>query len=259
MDDFQDRFQPFGRDLFAQRKGDVVGHRFQIAAQIAVFVDASHQIDRQPHLLFREVAVAELFDQVLLQRTAARQGNLTGLVVFRIVVGPHLVGRRVVFAQVFVDRYLLGFLLLVLLFGLFEHDVLLDLLLDALFELHGRQFEQFNHLDLLRGELLLKRHHLFLMNSHGSIKLKSMHTRKGTAAHPPHTPYTRFSVGEPLRLKFGVLRGAGERYHVADIAHARNEEEQTLEAESETGVGEPIPSGGCRGTTTTRVRSCSTP
>lgn len=164
----QDRLQPLGHDLHAQREGDVVGHRLQIAAQVAVLVDAPHQIDRQPHLVVRQIAVAELLDQVLLQRPAARQRNLAGLVVLRVVVGPHLISRRVVLAQVLVDRNPLGFLLLALLLGLLEHDVLLDLLLDTLLELHGGQFEQFNHLYLLRGELLLKRQHLFLMNGHES-------------------------------------------------------------------------------------------
>jgi hypothetical protein len=30
-----------------------------------------------------------------------------------------------------------------------QHDVLLDLLLDPLLELHGRQLQQFDHLNLL--------------------------------------------------------------------------------------------------------------
>ena len=182
VDNRQDRLQLSGRNLFAQREGDVVGHRLQIAAQIAVFVDTPHQIDRKSHLRLRKVAVAELFDQILLQRTPAREGNLPRLVVLRVVVDPHFIGRRIVLAQVFIDRNPLRFLLLVLLLGLFEHDVLLYLLLDALLKLHGGQFEQFNHLDLLRGELLLKRQHLFLMYSHGSIKLKIFCTRRREAA-----------------------------------------------------------------------------
>ncbi len=53
-----------------------------------------------------------------------------------------------------------------------QHDVLLDLLLDALFELHGGQFQQLDHLDLLRREFLLKGKYLFLIDSHNGSKFR---------------------------------------------------------------------------------------
>ena len=89
------------------------------------------------------------------------------LVVFRIVVDTALVRGRVVLAQILLDGDFAGLLLA---FGiplvLLEHDVVLDLLLDALFELHGGQLQQLDHLNLLRRELLLQGEDLFLIDRH---------------------------------------------------------------------------------------------
>ena len=162
-----------GRGLDAHREGDVVGHRFQVAAQITVLVDAPDEVGRQLHVALREIAIAQLLEQVLRQRTSFGEIDRPLLVVLRIVVDAALVRRRVVLAQVFVHGDLLGLLLLVggmLLF--LQHDVLLDLLLDALFELHGGQFQQLDHLDLLRREFLLKGKYLFLIDSHNGSKFR---------------------------------------------------------------------------------------
>ena len=75
--------------------------------------------------------------------------------------------------QVFVDGNLLRLLVV---FGraflFLQDDVVLDLLFDALLELHGGQLQQLNHLNLLRRELLLKRKYLFLIYSHIGSKLR---------------------------------------------------------------------------------------
>ena len=43
------------------------------------------------------------------------------------------------------------------------------------------------------------------------------------------------SYGAPSEL--GVARRTREGYHVTDVGHAGNEEQQTLEAQTEAGVG----------------------
>ena len=53
-----------------------------------------------------------------------------------------------------------------------QHDIVFDLLFDTLFELHGGQLQQLDHLNLLGRELLLKRQYLFLINSHTFSKLR---------------------------------------------------------------------------------------
>jgi hypothetical protein len=37
-------------------------------------------------------------------------------------------------------------------------------------------------------------------------------------------------------LKVGILRGSGEWYDVADVLHAGDEEDESLESESESGM-----------------------
>ena len=173
MNDVQQAFQLSGRGLDPHRKGDVVGHGLQVAAQVAVLVDAPDQVDGQPHIPLGKIPVAQLFDQILLQRTPLGQIDRALFVVFRKVVDAAFVRRRVVVVQVFVNGDLLG--LLVVLgraFLLFQNDVVLDLLFDALFELHGGELQQLDHLNLLRRELLLKRKYLFLINSHIGSKLR---------------------------------------------------------------------------------------
>ena len=90
-----------------------------------------------------------------MQRHTFGQVNGTFLVVGRVVVGVILVAWSIVFGEIFFDVYLLG-LLLFLIFGrfFFEYGILLDFLLDALLELQGRKLQQFDHLDLLRRQLL---------------------------------------------------------------------------------------------------------
>ena len=173
MDDVQQAFQLSGRGLDPHREGDVVGHGFQVAAQVTVLVDAPDQVDGQPHIPLGKIPVAQLFDQILLQRTPLGQIDRALFVVFRKVVDAAFVRRRVVVVQVFVNGDLLG--LLVVLgraFLLFQNDVVLDLLFDALFELHGGELQQLDHLNLLRRELLLKRKYLFLIDSHIGSKLR---------------------------------------------------------------------------------------
>ena len=165
-------FELLGRSLDTHRKGDVVGDRLQVAPQVAVLVDAAHEIGRQPHVPLRKVAVTELFDQVFRQRTPLGKVNRALFVVFRKVVDAAFVRGRIILAQVLVHGDLLGLLLL---FGdglLLKDDILLDLLLDALLELHGGQLQQLDHLDLLRRELLLKRQYLFLIYGHNESNLR---------------------------------------------------------------------------------------
>ena len=167
VDDPQQPLELLRGGLDTHREGDVVGHRFEVAAQVAVLVDAADEVDGQPHVAIRKVAVAQLLDQILVQRTTAGEVDRALLVVFRIVVDTALVRGRVVLAQILLDGDFAGLLLA---FGiplvLLEHDVVLDLLLDALFELHGGQLQQLDHLNLLRRELLLQGEYLFLIDRH---------------------------------------------------------------------------------------------
>lgn len=144
VDHAQHPFELRGRGFDADRKGDVVGHRLQVAPQVAVLVEAADQVDGQPLLALGKVAVAQLLDEVLLQRASLGEVDRALLVVLRVVVDPALVRGGLILAQVLVDGDLLGLLLLVLrpALLLFQHDVVLDLLFDALFELHGGQLEQ---------------------------------------------------------------------------------------------------------------------
>ena len=74
------------------------------------------------------------------------------------VVYAAFIGRRIVFAQILVHGDLLRLLLLFgRMFLFLQHDVVLNLLFDTLFELHGGQLQELDHLNLLRRELLLKR------------------------------------------------------------------------------------------------------
>ncbi len=156
MDYAKHALQLVGRDLYAERKGYVVRYRIQIAAQITVLVDAAHQKLGDAHVAIREVAVTQLLGEILLHRTALGYVHGTLLVVFRKVVYAALVTRGVVVADIVVDRYLLRLLVVGCVLLLFEHDVLLDLLLHALFELHRGQLQQLYHLYLLRRESLLQ-------------------------------------------------------------------------------------------------------
>ena len=149
VDNRQQSFQVLDRNIYALREGDVVGDSLQTPAQIAVLLDTADQINGQTHILLREIAVSQLFDQVLLQRTSARKGSLARFIVFRIVVDTALIGRSFVFPEVFLHRNLLRLLVLRSMIVFLQHDVLLDLLLDPLLELHGRQLQQFDHLNLL--------------------------------------------------------------------------------------------------------------
>ena len=149
VDNRQQSFQVLDRNIYALREGDVVGDSLQTPAQIAVLLDTADQINGQTHILLREIAVSQLFDQVLLQRTSARKGGLARFIVFRIVVDTALIGRSFVFPEVFLHRNLLRLLVLRSMIVFLQHDVLLDLLLDPLLELHGRQLQQFDHLNLL--------------------------------------------------------------------------------------------------------------
>lgn len=149
VDNRQQSFQVLDRNIYALREGDVVGDSLQTPAQIAVLLDTADQINGQTHILLREIAVSQLFDQVLLQRTSARKGGLARFVIFRIVVDTALIGRSFVFPEVFLHRNLLRLLVLRSMIVFLQHDVLLDLLLDPLLELHGRQLQQFDHLNLL--------------------------------------------------------------------------------------------------------------
>ena len=138
VDNRQQSFQVLDRNIYALREGDVVGDSLQTPAQIAVLLDTADQINGQTHILLREIAVSQLFDQVLLQRTSARKGSLARFIVFRIVVDTALIGRSFVFPEVFLHRNLLRLLVLRSMIVFLQHDVLLDLLLDPLLELHGR-------------------------------------------------------------------------------------------------------------------------
>ena len=149
VDNRQQSFQVLDRNIYALREGDVVGDSLQTPAQIAVLLDTADQINGQTHILLREIAVSQLFDQVLLQRTSARKGGLARFIVFRIVVDTALIGRSFVYPEVFLHRNLLRLLVLRSMIVFLQHDVLLDLLLDPLLELHGRQLQQFDHLNLL--------------------------------------------------------------------------------------------------------------
>ena len=156
--DTQQPFEFLGRSFDTHRKGDVVGHRLQVAAQVTVLVDTSDEVYRQAHVALREVAEAQLLDQVFGQRAALSKEYGALLVVFRIVIDTAFVRRGVVLAQVLVDGDLLGlFFIFRCMFLFLQHDVVLDLLFDALFELHGGELQQFDHLNLLGRELLLKR------------------------------------------------------------------------------------------------------
>ena len=158
VQDSEQALQLLGRSLDSEREGDVVGNGFQIAAQVTVLVDAPDQIGGQTHVTLRKVAETELFEQIFGQRTAFGQENRTLFVVFRIVVYAAFIGRRIVFAQILVHGDLLRLLLLFgRMFLFLQHDVVLNLLFDTLFELHGGQLQELDHLNLLRRELLLKR------------------------------------------------------------------------------------------------------
>ena len=286
VNDSEQALQLSGRRFEAHREGDVIGHGLQVAAQVAVLVDAADQVDRQPHVALRQIAVAQLLDEVFLQRPPLGQIDGTLLVVLRKVVDAALVRRRVVLPEVFVDGNLLGRLLLVLgrTLLLFQHDIVFDLLFDTLFELHGGQFQQLDHLDLLRRELLLKRKYLFLINSHIGSKLRitafriwSLHLsgsfefskvvqgrfsqeadgncRFRASCRRTRTGGTR---GPPVRvlqgkcgicfsrrfLKVGVLRSTGERLHVTDVGHARHEKQQPVEAQAEARMRSRSPAAG---------------
>ncbi len=174
VEDTQQPLQLPGRGFDADRKGDIVGNGFEVATQIAVLVDAADQIDGQPHVALRKAAETELLDQILLQRPAPGKEHGTLLVVLGVVVDAALICRGIVLAQILFDRNLLRLgLFLGRALLLFEYDVVLDLPLDALFELHGGQLQQLDHLDLLRREFLLKRKHLLLVDSHTSFEIKN--------------------------------------------------------------------------------------
>ena len=173
VNDSEQAFQLPGRRFKPHREGDVVGHGLQVAAQVTVLVDAPDQVYGQFHLALGKVAEPQLLDQVLLQRPSLGQEDRALLVVLRVVIDTAFIGRGVVFTQILVDRNLLGlFLVLGSTILFLQHDIVFDLLFDTLFELHGGQFQQLDHLYLLRRELLLKRQYLFLINSHIGSKLR---------------------------------------------------------------------------------------
>ena len=173
MDDAEQFLQLLSRGLDPDRESDVVGHGLQVAAQVTVLVDAPDQVYGQFHLALGKVAEPQLLDQVLLQRPSLGQEDRALLVVLRVVIDTAFIGRGVVFTQILVDRNLLGlFLVLGSTILFLQHDIVFDLLFYALFELHGGQLQELDHLNLLGRKLLLKRQYLFLINSHTFSKLR---------------------------------------------------------------------------------------
>ena len=164
VDYAQQTLQLVDRSLDTEREGYVIGYGLQIAAEISVAVDTADKERGDAHVPIRQVAITQLLGQVLLHRTPLRYVHRALLLILRVVVHTALVAGRIVTADIIVDRDLL-----LLLLGrgvLLQNDIVLDLLLYALFELHGRKLQQLDHLYLLRRECLLQFLNLTLRNTH---------------------------------------------------------------------------------------------
>lgn len=117
-----------------------------------------------------EVPFAQLFFQGLVERGGVREGDFFGPLVFAPVVLLQFVVGDVVFGQVVVQRVISGVVRVVrkgvrfcsggvvvcrrLFFAFFQCGVLKEFGTHAVFQFHGREFEQLYQQDLLRRERL---------------------------------------------------------------------------------------------------------
>ena len=185
VNDVQHLSHLFFGGLEVHGKKQVVNDVADGAAQIPVVVEVADDHLPDDFLLFGEVVVAQLLDEVVLERILMGDGGLVFLVVAAVVVGLQLVG-VVVFVVVgeivsqvellvFVEVELVVVVVVVLsvvvafsavvvvLLGravigeglffaalvVFEGGVRLDFFFDALFELDKGQLQQFHQLNLL--------------------------------------------------------------------------------------------------------------
>ena len=144
LNDMQYALYLLDRDIHAARKGQVVGERNKVAAQVAIVIEAADDICRYDKLLLAKRAEAQLLHEGLAQRV--RLGDIYGalLVILREVVHARLVcGGLVLLAEVLLNRNLLGSLVVVVVcFNILLEDyVLLYFTLDALLELHRGELE----------------------------------------------------------------------------------------------------------------------
>ena len=157
LDDAQHLQHFLLRGVDALAESQVVGDKRQVAAQVARVVECAHQLGGYFLLPFGEVA----------QRELLHESFRGGVAVAHHELAPHLVGVALqVLAVVVVEplvfvavpvRPVVGLRQwhLVLHLGL-QQRVLLDLLLDGLFQFSDWQLQQSHQLYLLRRKLLLQ-------------------------------------------------------------------------------------------------------
>ena len=157
--EFLDEVEQFLHFVFvgldAEAEGNVVGQGFQVAAQVAVVVDhADDELGDLP-LALVDLAIAQLGLEALVETLPDGEGIVLGLEVLALVVDVEFVRRRGVAAAVFAERdVLLLFPFRGIVHDFLKDRIFLELLLDTLFQLRCRQFDQLDGLDLQRGEPL---------------------------------------------------------------------------------------------------------
>ena len=173
-------------DLYALIDKEIVHQSVHRLAQQSVIIQRPYQILGNLLLLRREVMLCYLCPHTFIERGGVAERNLAHLLPRTAVVRLKLVGRDLVIIvqQVVVHLLivvqtllaalvLLIVLLLLMLIGayltaFFQRRIVYQLIMDALLELHGRQFQQLHHHDLLCRELL----HLYLR-----LRLDASHLR----------------------------------------------------------------------------------
>ena len=144
--------------LDAGAEGEVVDEGVEVAAEVAVFVEAADDEGSDVLFMLGKVAEAELVEEALGKALLDGEGIVFGTFVLAVVIDFEAVsGNRIVRVEL-VDGAVLR--LVVLVVAAFDrvvvvkHRILLKLRADALFQFLDRQFDELDGLDLKRRQLL---------------------------------------------------------------------------------------------------------
>jgi hypothetical protein len=153
LDDAQQLGHLFVRGLDVLPEGYVVHDAVEVAAEIAVLVDAAYQIASHGHLMLVQVAETELGQEALGETLLDGEGVVFGTFVLAVVVDSQAVGRDGVVCVQLVDGYVLGLVVIVIASldrTVVQHRIVLKLTFYTLFQFLDGEFDEFDSLDLKR-------------------------------------------------------------------------------------------------------------
>ena len=152
LDEFHDLIDLLFGGLDTGLDADVIGEHVRPAAQVAVVVDHAYDEERDAAGAVVQPAEAQLAFQALAESLLDLEGVVLRLEILALVVYVEPVRGGIV--VVLADGDVLGGFLRFGGFILFQNGVLLEFLLDTRKQLYRRHLDQFDRLDLDRGEPL---------------------------------------------------------------------------------------------------------